>query len=61
MLKYKMYIIGIAAMCLFAGCDNSNTRQDDNGIRDAIHYAEYSGDWSCEGKTHEQILAERGI
>ena len=26
-----------------------------------IHFAEYSGYWSSEGKTHEQILAEGGI
>lgn len=29
--------------------------------QDAIHFAEYSGYWSCEGKTHEQILAEGGV
>lgn len=61
MLKYKIYIIIMVAMCLFVGCDNSNTIQDDNEIQDAIHYAEYSGYWSCEGKSHEQILAEGGI
>lgn len=61
MLKYKIYIIIMTAMCLFVGCGNSNTRQDDYEIQDAIHYAEYSGYWSCEGKTHEQILAEGGI
>jgi hypothetical protein len=61
MLKYKIYIIIMAAMCLFVGCGNSNTRQDDYEIQDAIHYAEYSGYWSCEGKTHERILAEGGI
>ena len=26
-----------------------------------INFVEYSGYWSCEGKTHEQILAEGGI
>ncbi len=61
MLKYKIYIIIIVAMCLFVGCGNSNTRQDDNEIQDAIHFAEYSGYWPCEGKSHEQILAEGGI
>lgn len=61
MLKYKIYIIIMTAMCLFVGCGNSNTRQDDYEIQDAIHYAEYSGYWSCEGKTHERILAEGGI
>ena len=61
MLKYKMCIISVVAMCLFVGCGNSNTRQNDNEIQDTIHFAEYSGYWSCEGKTHEQILAEGGI
>lgn len=28
MLKYKMYVSSIVAMCLFVGCGNSNTRQD---------------------------------
>lgn len=48
-------------MCLFVGCGNSNTEQDGNEIQDGIHFAEYSGYWSCEGKTHEQILVEGGI
>ena len=61
MLKYKMYIISIVAMCLFVGCGNSNTGQNDNEIQDDIDFAEYSGYWSCEGKSHEQILAEGGI
>ena len=61
MLKYKMCIISVVAMCLFVGCGNSNTRQNDNEIQDTIHFVEYSGYWSCEGKTHEQILAEGGI
>ncbi len=61
MLKCKMYIISIVAMCLFAGCGNSSTRQNNNEIQKDIHFAEYSGYWSCEGKTHEQILAEGGI
>lgn len=61
MLKYKMYIISIVAMCLFVGCGNSNTRQDDNEIQEAIHFAEYSGYWSCEGETHERFLAEGGV
>lgn len=61
MLKYKMCIISVVVMCLFVGCGNSNTRQNDNEIQDTIHFAEYSGYWSCEGKTHEQILAEGGI
>ena len=61
MLKCKMYIISIVAMCLFAGCGNSSTRQNNNEIQKDIHFAEYSGYWSCEGKSHEQILAEGGI
>ncbi len=61
MLKYRMYIISVVAMCLFVGCGNSNTRQNDNEIQDDVDFAEYSGYWSCEGKTHEQILAEGGI
>ena len=61
MLKYKMYIISIVVMCLFVGCGNSNTGQNDNEIQDDVDFAEYSGYWSCEGKTHEQILSEGGI
>lgn len=61
MLKYKMYIISIVVMCLFVGCGNGNTGQNDNEIQDDVDFAEYSGYWSCEGKTHEQILAEGGI
>ena len=35
--------------------------QNDGGIQDSINFSEYSGYWSYEGKTHEQILAEGGI
>lgn len=65
MLKNKMYLISIVGMCLLAGCGNnngnSNIEQNDSGIQDSTIFAEYSGYWSYEGKTHEQILAEGGI
>ncbi len=61
MLKHKMYIISMAAICLLIGCGNSNIEQNDGGIQDGINFSEYSGYWSYEGKTHEQILAEGGI
>ena len=65
MLKYKIYLISIVGMCLLAGCGNnngnSNIEQNDSGIQDSSIFAEYSGYWSYEGKTHEQILAEGGI
>ena len=61
MSKYKMYIINIVAMCLLVGCGNSNIEQNDSEMQDSIIYDEYSGYWSYEGKTQEQILAEGGI
>lgn len=65
MLKNKMYLISIVGMCLLAGCGNnngnSNIEQNDSGMQDSSIFAEYSGYWSYEGKTHEQILAEGGI
>lgn len=61
MLKYKMYIISIVGMCLLVGCGNSNIEQNDSKVQDSITFDEYSGYWSYEGKTHEQILAEGGI
>ncbi len=65
MLKYRIYLISIVGMCLLAGCGNnngnSNIEQNDSGIQDSTIFAEYSGYWSYEGKTHEQILAEGGI
>ncbi len=61
MLKHKMYIISMVAICLLTGCGNSNMEQNDGGIQDSINFSEYSGYWSYEGKTHEQILAEGGI
>ncbi len=66
MVKYKMYIISIVGICLLAGCGNSNIdnitiEQNDSEIQDSITYDEYSGYWSYEGKTQEQILAEGGI
>lgn len=66
MLKYKMYVISIVGMCLLVGCGNSNIdnitiEQNSSEIQDSISYEEYSGYWSYEGKTQEQILAEGGI
>lgn len=66
MLKYKRYIISIVGMCLLVGCGSSNTdnitiEQNSSEIQDSISYEEYSGYWSYEGKTQEQILAEGGI
>ena len=61
MSKYKMYIISIVAMCLLVGCGNGNIEQNDSEMQDSIIYDEYSGYWSYEGKTQEQILAEGGI
>ena len=61
MSKYKMYIISIVGMCLLVGCGNSNIEQNDSEMQDSINYDEYSGYWSYEGKTQEQVLAEGGI
>ena len=66
MLRYKIYIISIVGIFLLTGCGNSNIdnitiEQNDSEIQDSITYDEYSGYWSYEGKTHEQILAEGGI
>lgn len=61
MVKYKRYIIGIVGMCLLAGCGSSTAEQNDSDIQDDITYDEYSGYWSYEGKSHEQILAEGGL
>lgn len=61
MLKNKMYIIIIVVVCLSVGCGNSNMEQNGSGTQDSITFAEYSGYWSYQGKTHEQILAEGGI
>lgn len=61
MIKYKIYLISIVGMCLLVGCGNSNIEKNDSKIQDSITFAEYSGYWSYEGKTHEQILAEGGI
>lgn len=61
MSKYKIYIISIVGMCLLVGCGNSNIEQNDSEMQDSIIYDEYSGYWSYEGKTQEQVLAEGGI
>ena len=61
MLKYKIYLISIVGMCLLVGCGNNNVEQNDSKIQDTSNYAEYSGYWSYEGKTYEQILADGGI
>ena len=61
MLKHKIYITGMFVMYLLVGCGNSNTEQSNNEMQDHITYDDYSGRWSYDGKTHEQILAEGGI
>ena len=61
MVTYKMYLISIVSMCLLVGCGNNNIEQNDSEIQDSSTFAGYSGYWSYEGKTHEQIIAEGGI
>ena len=61
MLKFKMYLISIVSMCLLAGCGNNKVEQNDSEIQDSRTFAGYSGYWSYEGKTPEQIIAEGGI
>ncbi len=61
MLKYKMYLISIVGMCLLVGCGNNNIEQNDSEIQVSGTFAGYSGYWSYEGKTHEQIIADGGI
>lgn len=61
MLKYKMYLISIVGMCLLVGCGNHNSEQNDSEIQNSSTFEGYSGYWSYEGKTHEQIIAEGGI
>lgn len=61
MLKYKMYLISIVSVCLLVGCGNNNIEQNNSEIQDNSTFAEYSGYWSYEGKTHEQIIEEGGI
>lgn len=59
-MKHKMHIISIITMCLLVGCGHNNIEQNDSEIQDSSTFAEYSGDWSYEGKTQEQVLAEGG-
>lgn len=61
MVTYKMYLISIVSMCLLVGCGTNNIEQNDSEIQDSSTFAGYSGYWSYEGKTHEQIIAEGGI
>jgi len=61
MVTYKMYLISIVSMCLLVGCGNNNIEQNDSEIQDSRTFAGYSGYWSYEGKTPEQIIAEGGI
>ena len=61
MLKFKMYLISIVSMCLLAGCGNNKVEQNNSEIQDSRTFAGYSGYWSYEGKTPEQIIAEGGI
>ena len=71
MKKIKSAIIVLLSV-IVTGCSNVNSeQQEDSGIQgevqytdnenDSVSYDEYSGYWSYEGKTQEQILAEGGI
>ena len=71
MKKIKSVLIVLLSV-IVTGCSNVNIEQQkDSSIqneeqyadneKDSNSYDEYSGYWSYEGKTHEQILAEGGI
>ena len=71
MKKIKSAIIVLLSV-IVTGCSNVNSeQQEESGIQgevqytdnenDSVSYDEYSGYWSYEGKTQEQILAEGGI
>lgn len=56
-----MCLISIVSICLLADCGNNKVEQNESEIQDSRTFAKYSGYWSYEGKTHEQIIAEGGI
>ena len=71
MKKLKVMVI-VLLSAIATGCSKESIEQQaDSSIQseeqysdnevDSISYNEYSGYWSYEGKTHEQILAEGGI
>ena len=71
-MKKVKYVMIVLLSIIVIGCSNGNSeQQEDSSIQgieqyadnenDGIAYDEYSGYWSYEGKTHEQILAEGGI
>lgn len=71
MKKVKSIMIVLLSV-MVTGCSNVNSeQQEDSNIQgaeqyvdnenDSISFDEYSGYWSYEGKTHEQLLAEGGI
>ena len=71
-MKKVKYVMIVLLSVIFTGCSTGNSeQQEDSGIQseeqyaenenDSIVYNEYSGYWSYEGKTHEQILADGGI
>ena len=71
-MKKIKYVMIVLLSVIVTGCSNGNSeQQEDSGIQSEEQYADsenegisfdgYSGYWSYEGKTHEQILEEGGI
>lgn len=76
MRKFVIFIFNIMLILLLASCGDSNmgqndseqnsseqndSEQNDSEIQNGISFDEYSGRWSYEGKTHQQILDEGGM
>lgn len=61
-MKKAGSIVIVLLAVIVTGCSNINSKQqEDNTMDNAEHFAEYSGYWSYEGKTKEQIASEGGI
>ena len=69
MKKFQYIVVLLFVIVLGTGCSNDEKQENflsetENGIEnkeDGVIYEVYTGNWSNDGRTHDQILSEGGV
>ena len=69
MKKFQYIVVLLFVIVLGTGCSNdekqenflSETENEIENKEDGVIYEVYTGNWSNDGRTHDQILSEGGV